>query len=362
MLSGEKLRRARKDLHLSQRDLGEIVGVSGTLIGHYENGLRSPRGKTLEKLSEALGVDPDWLMLQDADDVRDNYTVRYNSILQLTGLFADPEHGRGYLKAYSQLCYNLNELQRVVGENQIDDDADTPSEVDGDELEDLRRIETFAQNCCRSYAELKEKSPRGMLAEKENFNKWNKERQEFDFLLGEYLKLNSRGRGVCKQVIMNLVAKPEYASENGKKSDMLAVGRHLQEVRVEQGRSLEEVSKQSGILTSRLLEIEGGQGEPADGTEVSHICFVLGLSISDVIPFDAAEAERLNKLYDQTKGILNFGPNISEEYYNSVRDLLLTQWGEAAQRQLAHIRKSDTENLAEQLRTVEQEGLHPTEQ
>lgn len=359
MLSGEKLRRARKDLNLSQRDLGEMIGVSGTLIGHYENGLRSPRGTTLQKLAEALGVDPDWLTMQDGDDIRDNYMLRFNSVLQLAGLFADPEHGRGFLKAYSQLCWNLNELQRAVDENQIDDDAEPP-EADGDELENLRRIETFAQNCCWSYAVLREKVPAGMLAEKENFSQWRKERAEFDFLLGEYLKMNGRGRAICRKVIENLLSKAEYTGGDREQCDLWTVGKRFKEVREEQGRSLQEVSAQSKIEESRIQEIERGQGTAATAKEISHICFALDLPISGVLPFEAEEAERLNKFYDSTQAVLENGPNVSPEYYDSVCGIVLAQWENAAQELISRIGKRDDENMREQLRILGTNGSDKT--
>jgi repressor LexA len=53
----EKLEFYRKQLGLTQRELGIKSGVSYTSISDYENGKSFPRRKTLEKLAKALGVD-----------------------------------------------------------------------------------------------------------------------------------------------------------------------------------------------------------------------------------------------------------------------------------------------------------------
>ena len=56
MTTGQLIRIARKKAKLSQRELGEKLGVSGSMIGQYENNLRNPKRETLEKIAAALNV------------------------------------------------------------------------------------------------------------------------------------------------------------------------------------------------------------------------------------------------------------------------------------------------------------------
>ena len=56
MTTGERIQKARKSAGLSQKELGEKLGVSASMIGQYENDLRIPKIETLEKLATALNV------------------------------------------------------------------------------------------------------------------------------------------------------------------------------------------------------------------------------------------------------------------------------------------------------------------
>ncbi len=57
-----KLKELRERKSLSQRDLEERSGVSHVTINRIERGVRKPWPKTVRKLSEALGVEPEELI------------------------------------------------------------------------------------------------------------------------------------------------------------------------------------------------------------------------------------------------------------------------------------------------------------
>lgn len=61
MTVGENIRRIRQERHLTQRQLGEIVGASEAYIRAYESGRRNPKPASLEKIAEALAVNPEVL-------------------------------------------------------------------------------------------------------------------------------------------------------------------------------------------------------------------------------------------------------------------------------------------------------------
>jgi len=59
---GERLEEKRKDLQLTQKGLGSIVGVDGKTISAYENEEIFPRMNTLIKLIETLDISPEYLL------------------------------------------------------------------------------------------------------------------------------------------------------------------------------------------------------------------------------------------------------------------------------------------------------------
>lgn len=52
----------RKHLSLTQKELGEKIGVSANTINQYENGVRKPNIIILKKLANVLGCTTDQLL------------------------------------------------------------------------------------------------------------------------------------------------------------------------------------------------------------------------------------------------------------------------------------------------------------
>ncbi|MBF7097442.1 helix-turn-helix domain-containing protein [Alkalibacter mobilis] len=65
---GEKIRRSRENLGISQDTLAKEAGVSQRTITSYETNNSRPRGITARKLAKALGVSVDYLLNEDVDD------------------------------------------------------------------------------------------------------------------------------------------------------------------------------------------------------------------------------------------------------------------------------------------------------
>lgn len=59
---GSKIRIARKQAGLKQKELAEKIGVSESRISQYENGSQRPRIDTIQKIAEGLGITPSDLM------------------------------------------------------------------------------------------------------------------------------------------------------------------------------------------------------------------------------------------------------------------------------------------------------------
>ena len=67
MKSGEKIKKARKDNHMTMRELANLVGVSYQMIGQWESGERNPKLENIVKLSSVLIINPmellpDWFL------------------------------------------------------------------------------------------------------------------------------------------------------------------------------------------------------------------------------------------------------------------------------------------------------------
>lgn len=54
---GERMRRIRTALGLTQGELGEKIGLSADRVQKYENGFRKPKADMLRKIANALGVE-----------------------------------------------------------------------------------------------------------------------------------------------------------------------------------------------------------------------------------------------------------------------------------------------------------------
>ena len=79
IISGEKIREARKNLGLSQEALAQKLGVSKVTICWYENGDRIPSLENFVKLTEVLNLTPYEIFGKEVSVVaedEENYTVR----------------------------------------------------------------------------------------------------------------------------------------------------------------------------------------------------------------------------------------------------------------------------------------------
>lgn len=59
---GERLRLARNNKNISQRELSEKIGAAKGSIPAYENGLTDPRMSVVKQIADALGVHVEWLI------------------------------------------------------------------------------------------------------------------------------------------------------------------------------------------------------------------------------------------------------------------------------------------------------------
>jgi transcriptional regulator with XRE-family HTH domain len=56
MSIGNQIRKYRKESNISQKELGNRLGMSQQQIAQYENGNRMPKVETLQRIADALGI------------------------------------------------------------------------------------------------------------------------------------------------------------------------------------------------------------------------------------------------------------------------------------------------------------------
>lgn len=64
----EKVRENRISLHLTQEELGNLIGVSKRSVLAYETKGIRPRSSVMQKLAAALGVSPEYLRSDEVED------------------------------------------------------------------------------------------------------------------------------------------------------------------------------------------------------------------------------------------------------------------------------------------------------
>lgn len=74
MTFGQRLRYLREERELGQRDVAEVINVSGRMIGYYESEEHFPRdAKMIIELAEFFGVSLDYLF--GISEVKNNKTI-----------------------------------------------------------------------------------------------------------------------------------------------------------------------------------------------------------------------------------------------------------------------------------------------
>ena len=79
MDTGEKIKSARLEHHISQKKLGAAIGTSQQMIAQYENGSRKPKFETLNKIADALNVHI-FSLLDDTYEMKIGVGTHYNPV------------------------------------------------------------------------------------------------------------------------------------------------------------------------------------------------------------------------------------------------------------------------------------------
>lgn len=92
MNSGERIRKYRKEAGLTQKELGERLGVSQQHIAQYENGKRIPKIETIDKIAVALNVSRnDLLDWKDIPEIADQ--IISSELVELKEIISEKRFG-----------------------------------------------------------------------------------------------------------------------------------------------------------------------------------------------------------------------------------------------------------------------------
>ena len=92
MSIGERIRKRREELGISQAELAGRIGVTQGSIGNYESGVSNPKMELMPKLFEALDTDANYLFEESSQLQRLEFT--YNEAAMIKKYRVLDEHGR----------------------------------------------------------------------------------------------------------------------------------------------------------------------------------------------------------------------------------------------------------------------------
>ena len=69
MTTGERIKEARIKCGLTQKELGERLGLSYQAVAQWENNLRHPKPETLARIADAIGIDVIYLLSDEEKEM-----------------------------------------------------------------------------------------------------------------------------------------------------------------------------------------------------------------------------------------------------------------------------------------------------
>jgi len=83
MSFGSRLKQRREQLGLKQSELGQMLGVTGSAIGNYENDVSSPKAEILYQVFDVLKCDANYLFQDEMRTIETNdFTVSEINIIK----------------------------------------------------------------------------------------------------------------------------------------------------------------------------------------------------------------------------------------------------------------------------------------
>lgn len=99
-----RIKKIRKDHHLTQVEFGEKIGVKGNTITNYENGLRNPTDAVLLSICREFWVNENWLRTGEGEPYFDkNKDKEISDMLMDIQISDEKSFKRRFISALSNL-------------------------------------------------------------------------------------------------------------------------------------------------------------------------------------------------------------------------------------------------------------------
>ena len=107
---GEKIRKARKEKGLTQRDLAKLINAKHNSISNWENDQNKPDPDTIELICGVLDITPSYLM---GFDKIDYYLSDYNVLLETNETYNNLSDFKTMLLKYANKLNSLGEREAL---------------------------------------------------------------------------------------------------------------------------------------------------------------------------------------------------------------------------------------------------------
>lgn len=172
MTIGERIKKIRQEKGLSQKELGEKLGVSQQMIGQWETGKANPKIETLIKIAEALDC--------EVSDIDENIIVHRHTVkFELT-----PED----IERYKKDAEAEKLIQKKASGKNITAD-------------EQKKIDDYIKCIRNSFTQL----PEHIKEQKSKIDKIGE-----NILLTDYRELNTEGQSEARKRVSELTEIPRY--------------------------------------------------------------------------------------------------------------------------------------------------------
>lgn len=119
---GENIKKIRKERGLTQKQLGEKLGISQAAIGQFESNKANPKMETIQKIANALNVSLNDLIPDSYErEIQEGYELLYNdySFIEVMAnhkIFSDKEREKilKKIEEYREVLAKINDRDKFV--------------------------------------------------------------------------------------------------------------------------------------------------------------------------------------------------------------------------------------------------------
>ena len=185
MTIGERIKKTRKDAHLTQKQLANKLNVSYVNIAQWENGRRNPKIETLQNLAKALNVSIGYLQGYEEIDAHQIVTFLKNRDYEAVANFIDvPEN-----TIFRLSDEDYRELQNITKDTLNNADLEI-NEIDSLLNENKAQINIISSLICLRVNETVAHN-----------------------LIEFFLKLNANGQEIAVERVEELTKIPDYQKD-----------------------------------------------------------------------------------------------------------------------------------------------------